>query len=197
MNDKLEFSLEHKLKLINTNLVNTTYKKNLLYALNRNGKYLFVFNNLSDEMITNDSYLNSVEYKTLEKILQFIEFDMKNICVTSFLKLNPIKESIDKNIYYNFYEVFLFQLMNSDFEYIILIGEDLAKHIFYMYLNNMDNSEEMINNMKKYDFIENMDKVYDFFGKKIVVIYDMKSVYSKIISKNAKQKMVDILNKIK
>lgn len=191
----MKFAIEHSLKLILSNF-NMKYNSNFVYSLNNKGKYLFVFSNITDQMIRENSILASDEYQVLSKILKFVDFDFEEIKIIPYLKLNPYKEIIDDKDYRKFYKILLAQIYENPPKYILLVGEELTKNIFKNYLKDLKIDDERIKEqIEKFKIKENIGKPFDFYGIKLYVLYDMKSI--NMLTKNEKKEIVDTLVKIR
>lgn len=194
--ENMEYIMEHSLNIIYSGMINAVYRKNLIYALNKEAKYLFVFDGYTTEMIKNDSFLKCSEYDTLKSILKYVDISEDSIKIIALNKVEKSAENLTSEIKDNFYKIFLYQIIETKPEYIVFIGIDVIRNVFMHYLkeNNIKEDEYYLN-IKKYNFYENMDKIYNLDGIKCVCIYDMNIMKS--ITNKEKAKMVEILKKIK
>lgn len=194
--ENMEYAMEHSLNIIYSNMVNASYKKNLMYALNKEAKYLFVFDSYTQEMIKNDSFLKCNEYEILKSIIKFVDISENDMKIIALNKVEKSSEVLTVDVKESFYKIFLYQIIETKPKYIVFIGIDAIRNFFMHYLKENDiNDDEYYLNIKKYNFYDSMDKIYDFDGISCICIYDMNII--KNITNKEKAKMVEILKKIK
>lgn len=194
--ENMEYAMEHSLNIIYSNMVNASYKKNLIYALNKEAKYLFVFDSYTQEMIKNDSFLKCNEYGILKSIIKFVDISENDMKIIALNKVEKSTEVLTVDAKERFYKIFLYQIIETKPKYIVFIGIEAIRNFFMHYLKENDiNDDEYYLNIKKYNFYDNMDKIYNFDGIKCICIYDMNII--KNITNKEKAKMVEILKKIK
>lgn len=156
-----------------------------LYGVgNRNAKFLFLFDQVTNSMNENKSIKKSNEFDKLSLILDFVKIDINNCYFTCLNKYYNKMNKIDfENRKYDI-SLFLKELYLIQPEYIVTVGEDVFNVLFTYYTTK--------NN--KVDILKNVGKIFDFYGKKLTPIYDME--YVSKINNDKKRELVNILKEI-
>lgn len=151
---------------------------------NRNAKILILFDQVTDSMYENKSILKNKQIDKLTIIFDFIGININECYITCLNKYyNKMNKIEDKNRKYAI-STFLKEVYLVQPEYIITIGEPVFNYLFRYYTKKEENV----------DILKNVGKIFDFYGKKLVPIYDME--YIPKLKKEDKTKLVKILKEI-
>lgn len=153
---------------------------------NKNADIVVVFDSISKSMSDSKSIIFSEECKSLKPILKFVKIDFDNCYFTTLTKYYN-KGIIGYEERYSCMKFLLEEIYLVEPKYIVVVGENLFNFIYTYYTNKKTNK-------KLIDITKNVGSVFDFYGIKLIPIYDME--YISKASNEEKRKLVKVLKEM-
>lgn len=195
LDKEIKFTINHKMKLIYSEVVKEKYSEKYFEEGTDNSKILVVYSKLLPLNKIVYSYKETDEYRYLTKIFNFCNLEEQKVKVTSFYKVFQLK-NIHAPKTKDFYDVLVYQMLRDEIEYIVLIGFENAKQIFKMYLQEMKAKEEDINKfLDRLSINSDLKQKYTMYNKKIIIIPEKTQIQK--FSNIKKQELIDALKQMK
>lgn len=192
LDKKTRFAIQHKMKLIYSDILNKQYIDAYFEEGSDNASVLCVFNKLQSINDGSYSYKKTKEYAYLQNIFNFINLPDDKIKVTSLYKVTDMKNILKMHVLKDFYDVLVYQILEPNIKYVIVIGFDTAKIILDSYLSSMKIDRKIYKSkIDRIGITANLKNVYDFFGKKMIIIPEVTTI--RTLNKDKKQELVDAL----
>ncbi|WP_067141422.1 hypothetical protein [Oceanivirga salmonicida] len=151
---------------------------------NEKAKVVIVFDKVTHSMFEKRGILDSFEYEKLKVIFDFAKIDIKECYFTCLNKYYNKMQSIDYDKRKYAMSIFLKEIYLIEPEYIVSIGEDIFNYLYKYYTKKETNI----------DILKNVGKIFGFYGKKLVPIYDIE--YISKLSKEKKRELIKVLKEI-
>lgn len=154
---------------------------------NKKANILVVFDNITKSMSNLGSIKLSDEGKMLKTIFEFSKINFDDCFFTTLSRYyNP--NIIEYSERHSCIKFLLEEIYMVKPEYIVAVGENIFNFIYMYYTKKKKN--------KKYvDIIKNVGTIFDFYGMKLIPIYDIGYISKAKVEE--KRKLVQVLKEIK